>query len=412
MSLKINLKSILRDNSINYTLKNTSLAIVGKTIIFIFGFLLMKAFSHFTSKETIGLYNYVIAVLTIISITTLPGTTSALVRAISNGKEGSFLHMTNARLRGGIFAFILSFCIGIFYIIKGNNTIGYVFFVGALCTPFIDTLSEMAFAYWQGKKNFKKSIYLSIIYQILFTIPSILVLIFIKKTILLISLIFLFQALSGFLIYKTISTENKERDIESENFSLHLTIVNGLHTIGMTIDRIIIWHLFGSISLAIYTFAIIPITKLEQLIPIEFLSLPHLSNQIKITNNKKDINEKTLLLFIILIPFILFGWFIAPLFYKIIFPNFPESIHLFRILLLLPLCAFFSLPKTALIAWKQQEKLYYLEFFSILIKIPTLIFFGLKFGMTGIAEGLVISRIIEGIMIVYLFNKVKIKNEN
>ena len=86
---------------------NSFWIIFGKILIFIMGFAFITGMANLAPKEVVGSYNYILSVLTIVSITTLPGMNTALIRAIARGYEGSLRSMMRLKLLFGSIGYAL-----------------------------------------------------------------------------------------------------------------------------------------------------------------------------------------------------------------------------------------------------------------------------------------------------------------
>jgi len=74
----------------NYFLTQGSYLSIGHVISIICGFLLSIAFARFLPKEIYGQYRYILSVVAILAIFTLPGLKTAITQAVARGFEGSF----------------------------------------------------------------------------------------------------------------------------------------------------------------------------------------------------------------------------------------------------------------------------------------------------------------------------------
>ncbi len=397
------------DMNIGYMARNGSSVIIGKIVIFLIAFCFISGLANFAGKDTVGNYTYITSVLAIVSIATLPGMPSALMRAIARGKEGSLAGMTRHRLVVGLFGSVAALVIGAWYMLYGDRTIGISFLVAAPFVPLTDTMSDMAFAYWQGRKRITKSMVVSVAYQALFTVPSLVLLFLTRNLPLIVAGILFFQFVAGYLVYRRIRPTNAERDAESERFGFHLSLMNVLRTINKNVDTIVVWYMFGPIFLATYTFAITPANKIDQLVPIEQVTLPLLTQKTYSPRLKRSILKKMGVLFLIELPFFLALYLLAPFAYHLLFPKFPESVPLFRALILAPFCAPFLLLKTSFTAWHMQGELYAIEIISLLAKVVLIIVLGIAFGAWGLVAGVVGSRVIESAatLLLFMFRKPK-----
>lgn len=252
-------------------LKNSFWIIAGKIIIFLLGFAFVTGLANLVPKNTVGNYNYIIAVLTIASIATLPGMNSALTRAVARGFEGSIKPMMRLKFLYGLFGSAVALIFGLFYVLHGEHSLGIAFLIAAPFVPMTDTYSEMAYSFFQGRKNFKKTMFLAIICQVIFSVPSFIILFFTHNLIIISSSFFVFQTIGGLLVYNSAQPANDVRDHESEKLGLHLTLIGAPRIIAFNIDTIIVFAVTGPVAAAIYTFAFTPMQKLEQLIPIDML---------------------------------------------------------------------------------------------------------------------------------------------
>ena len=378
--------------------KNSAWIISGKLLVFLLSFGFITFFANVASKETLGSYNYITSILAIVSIATLPGMNTAIVRASARSNDGSLVSIARKKFFYGLIGSFISLAISAWYFLHGNHILGYAFAIAAPLVPVTDTVSDLAFAYWIGKGAYKKSAVLSVWYQIGFSIPSFSLLFLTDNLLIIIFGVLSFQALSGFSVYRTIRIQNTIRDIESERFGFHLTVMSAFRIINIHSDKLLVWYLFGPVSLAIYTLALIPITKLEQLIPIEQLTLPQLSTKPISAYPAARFLKRMLILFLLLLIPVIVLFILSPYLYNFLFPDFKESIPLFRILLLTLLLTPIYILRSALTAWKMQKKLYLTEVLSPVFKIILCLVGGFFFGVAGVAIGVVVSRCLDSVV--------------
>jgi O-antigen/teichoic acid export membrane protein len=378
---------------------------ISKIFIFLFSFLLMLAFSHFTPKETFGSYQYVISVLGIISVLSLPGTNTSLVKSVAQGKEGTFQLIIKNRLKWSIYGSMVSICIGFWYIFNFNITLGITFLMSAIFLPFFFSYDSFEY-FWNGKKNFKKSTLYNAMSTAIPLVAMIAILPF-SKNIILIMLVFLFSNTIVRFIYnqKTIGQiKNNEVDPEAIKLGKSLTIIQGIDIFSNYIDKIFIWKFLGPIQLAIYSFAQIPIIKVIQLTPIQAISLPKLSEQ-NMVNNKSIIMKAFLRLFLIMIPIsILFILFI-PMLYKVFFPQYQEAIPYVKTLGTLIALMPFTFITTTMIAQSRGSEMIGIQTTTFILKIILFFLFVPLYGIWGIIFTTIGIEITKGLMTIYLFLK-------
>lgn len=384
--------------------KNSAWIIGGKLVIFSLSFAFITGLANLVPADVAGSYNYVLSLLTIVSLFTLPGMGTALIRAVARGKEGTIYSMMRLRLLWGMMGSVIAVTIGIYYLFQGVPQLGYAFLIAAPFVPLTDTFNELTYYFFQGRKQFNKSTLFAIVVQTSFSLPTLGVLFLTDNLVVIIAVFFACQALAGYAIFKTIRPENNLIDDESIKFGFHLTAMGILRTIANNIDRVIVWHMLGPVTVATYTFAMTPMMKLDQLIPIDALALPELSRTPESPTMKKVIIKKVLLLFTLFIPVVIFGIFITPFVFGILFAKFPQSAQLFQILLATLVLAPIGLMRTSFTAWNKRKSLYIIETISPIVRISAMVTGGLVGGIVGLVCGIAASRTFDAMMIIGLFS--------
>jgi O-antigen/teichoic acid export membrane protein len=385
-------------------LKNSAFFVAGKGIGALASFAAVLVLGYFVPKNIAGTYSYVIALLSIINIATLPGMNNALTRAVSQGYEGSFFSILQKRLSWGSLGSLAALCIGFYFFFTGNTELGITFFVATPFVPITDTFNDCAIYFWQGKKRFDRSSLLFALYYIGLAALSIPVFVYAKKSVLLVGGILLAQSLMGYILYAfTKKHVSGDANPQSEKLGFHLTAMHGFRILANSMDKVIIFSLFGPVMTAVYTFAATPISKVWQIIPIGALSLPEMSERIFDKDTKIFVIKKTLLLFLITIPAGVALVVIAPFLYHIFFPHYLESINLFRILSITIVFTPIMFIKSSLTAFHQVRALYINEVLSPIMKIVAMIIFGILSGPIGLSLGIVLGTLLEFATIFILF---------
>lgn len=369
---------------------------LGKGLSFLASFVVVTVIGNFLPRETAGSYNYIIAILGILSIATLPGMNSALARAVAKNYPGTVRPLMKTKLMFGSFGSLLAIIIGGITIMHGDTILGIALIVSAPFIPLTDTLSNITFNFWQGKKRFDKSALMHTTYYVSLALMSIPFFIFTQSLIIIVIGVLTAQMVAGFAIYQSIPKTDPELvDPEAKKLGFHLTITQGIRILSSNIDRIIVFYISGPALVAVYTFASTPILKMMQMIPIGNVALPHLSTHTFSKKIKHDLLKKTGLLFIIITPIVGILILLAPILYQLFFPKYPESVQLFQILSISLIFLPVGLLKSSLIAFYKTKSIYLTEIIGPVLKIILMISLGIYFGLLGICIGYLISGIIE-----------------
>ncbi len=358
-------------------------------------------------REVVGSYNYLIATLSILSLSTLPGMNNALVRAVAQGNDGSVWPMLRARLRWGMLGTLAASVIGAWFLLSGNSSLGWAFVVSAPFVPLTDTFSVFAMNYWQGKKRFGVSASVTVIYFVGLALGSIPILLLSNNLIVIVAGVLGVQTIVGILVFLTVRRQAVGPESDSSlSLGFHLTAMQILRTISENLDKIFVWWLLGPTATAIQTFAATPIMKVFQLLPIGTITLPHLSTHLHTPELKRSILRKTGALFLLTIPMVIFGIACAPFVYSILFPNYPESVIYFQIMFMCVAFAPVGLLRAALTAFGKTRTLYISEISTHTAKFLALFGLGIPFGLLGLAWSAPIIGAFEFSLLLILFLRI------
>jgi len=390
-----------------YLTKGSGWLAGGKIINNLASLFLAIAFANLVDKQTYGDYKYILSLFSILAIFSLSGLATSVVRSVAKGLEGSFHQAVTTSLKWGLTGSLISLVLGIYYWLAGNSAIAISLLLGAIFLPltnaFIIYLNLL-----QGKKLFNYSVKYTALTNVI-SATLLITCLFITKNLIYIVAVYLISnaALSLFFHLKTNSKfkPNQQLDPETISYGKNLTVMDIISTVASYLDRLLVFHYLGAIELAIYSFAITPPEQIKGFIKnIQDLALPKLS-----VKNNNDIGKNIILkttqlagaLILITIIYII----LAPYFYKLIFPQYVDSIFYSQLfaLGLIPCAA--AIPEVALRAKADKKRLYQLSIYSPIIQI--LIMAGLLYyaGLVGIIWARIIGRSINAIIVLWLFKK-------
>lgn len=368
---------------------------LGQVISSLSAFLLAIAFAHFLPKETYGTYRYVISVGGILAVTSLPGMTQAVIRAVAQGNEGSFMDAFRAKLKWGLLAAPISIAFAGYYFINQESILGFSFLLAALFLPIMDTFGHYH-SLLHGKKLFGASTKYFSLTQIIAAaalaatvlltdnIVAILIAYFAGSTI---------PRLVFFLIILKKFPANQKKDSRTVTFGKHLSLINLFGIGAANIDKILIFHYLGAIEVAIYAFAIAVPDQMRMLLKIlSKLALPKFSQRAT-GEIKSTVFRKILLVTLIMVPVVALYFLAAPYVYKFVFPQYVESVNFSRAYALILLLGAGGLPSAALKSQMAIKKNYILDIFagaSQTLIMFLFILFG--YGIWGIIAGRLLVR--------------------
>lgn len=389
-----------------YVAKNSFWITLNKILLAAISIVTMIAFANWLPQEDFGKYQLVVSIIGIVSIISLPGMSSALVRSIAKKKEGSLIEAFKARIKWGNFGSFIIVIIASWYFINENIILGWVLIVSALFFPLRNASSLFPY-YWNGKKRFDIETKYKVISSTISALITITTLYLTNNIILVILAFFGGQSLTDYFFY-LLSKRNinkKEVDPGMIPYGKTLTIISSIGRIAKHIDKIILWKFLGPVQVAIYSFSILPIDRIKGIIPISKLALPKLSEKENDKKRKAGILDKFWRLFLIMIPITILAIFIAPIGYKLIFPQYMDSVIYAQFLSLILLTSPFSLLGTFLIAEMKKKELYVIKFIVPIIQIIILLILVPLYGILGAVIAIIFSRFLQAIMQFYYFKK-------
>ena len=392
-------------SSIDYFIKGGAWWIFGQAGIMIISFLTLLAFSHLLPKEVFGAYQYIISMTSIFGIAALPGMGTAIIRAVAQKKEGTLYPAIILSLKWSSIGVFTCLFVALWYFLHHNFILGASLIIASFLFP-IPRITNLSFNFWQGRKRFDLNAKYALIINALEAAIFIPVLFLTKNLILIILTYFfsrsLFRAL--FLKFTLGKIENQEKDKNTLNFGKHLTLIQAIFIFSDQLDRIIAWHFLGPVAVAVYSFAKITLQKIQSLIPIAPLALPKLSEK-NIKEIKKRVFKIFLKLFLLSFPLFLVVFFLAPVFYKLLFPKYLESINYFRALSLVLLLSPFSLIRVSFIAEMKKRDLYIISLLIPLIKIVLFFILVPLYQIWGIVYTVLLTRLLSSLSLLYFFKK-------
>lgn len=370
------------------------------------------AFANLLPKESYGIYRYGLSILSLLTLTALPGLDDSLTRSVARGFEGDFLKCLKTRMKWGILGSGLAVILALYYYLNGNTTLFILMLIIGIFIPFLD--SPLVYnSFLAGRKNFKTSSLSSNISSFLTIGAVILTLLFTKNIFLIITAYLAASALSriGTLIfvYKKYPP-NSQREPGTINYGKKLSLINLLSNLAGFIDNLIVFNFLGAGDLAAYSF----IKKAPDQIKVipkftAALSAPKFATQ-DIDNPalKKDLLRKSFFfsLFLLIIALIYVG--LAPFVFKIFFGPYKEYVFLSQIYALsLPFGSFGTLLLSFLESTRQEKALVRISIISPLIKIAVMFSSVMLYGLWGLIISFLIMRLLNPLLITFFFLRLK-----
>lgn len=373
-------------------------------------FISSVAFANLLPKEIYGTYKYVISIFSILSIATLQGVNTALIRSVAQGFETSLDVALKTKLKFGVLGGIGSLVVAMYYFWNGNITLTLAFAIVAIFTPLIDAIGVYEY-FLQGKKLFKDSAIYSVVAKIITTIILVLAIYYYDNVIVILLAFFMPLLLVRYVFLKlTIKkvNQNTQTDQGMISFGKHLSSVNVIATFARYIDSLLIFHFLGPVELAIYSFALAPADQIKNVLTksVESLALPKFSQR-SLAEIKKNIYPKMAAYGLLLSAIIIVYIVISPFVFDMFFPQYTESVFLTQVFSISILGLLATIPRSIMQSQKMVKDLYVFNTISAVIQIVMMFVLLYYFGLLGAILARVLGRFFTLFSSMYILHKAK-----
>jgi O-antigen/teichoic acid export membrane protein len=343
----------------------------GQILNTIISFLGTIAFANLLPEDIYGTYKYIISIIALLSIPTLSGINSVLVRAIARDARGDFFPAIKTKIKWGLLGSLASIALSFYYLAHDDLTLSSIFILAAPFIPLMETFNIYS-SYLNGLKKFKDYSVFSQLSQMI-SVSTAVISIYFTKNIFLIFFVYFTSNTLIRLIFVLITVKkypvNKKRDIDTISFGKNLSFINIIGTIAANIDKILIFTSLGAPEVAIYSLAIRPVDAIKNVFKnISILALPKLSQR-SWEEIKKSAPEKMNKFLIILAPIALLWVIFAPFVFKIVFPKYLSAVLYSQVYAITLLLFPRIILAQSLIAQAAKKQIYTLNIITPLSKI-------------------------------------------
>jgi O-antigen/teichoic acid export membrane protein len=371
------------------------------------GLFLSSLFARIWPPDVYGQYSFLMAAISFVTFTSLPGMSSAVTQAVAEGKEGIYKKVSKLVFKWSLIGTTILLIGSIYFFLRHNSNLAFATFFSA--TAFSITVSFSFYnSYLNGKKQFKKVAIFSTISQF----SSILATAFAIWKLPSLYWVALFSAWSTatvnfILTYITIKElKNNDQDDSALKLGKHLSFSQILIGGSEYLDRFLVPLLLGFSNNAIYAFAILAPMQLHNYLKM-FLMLgqPKIA---EINNGQlfKDLLKKTLQLEIVVVLIVATYITLAPYFFNVLFSTYKDSaVNLSQIFALSLLYYPSNLFGLALIKQRNTKSIIKINTIYSTASIFSLLIFIPLFGLLGAVYAKILSRFVYSFFQIYYFQR-------
>lgn len=378
-----------------YFFQNGLWTLAGQIAVSVAALVMTVAISRALSPADYGIYRYVMTLIPVFLLATLPNMGNAVTVAIAQQKEVNLSGALRAKIQWGFLATGAGILVALYYYFTQQTLLAITISFTALCIPFFDTFSLYKFIL-QGKHDFKTAAIYQSLNRIIAAVCVVTVVFFTTNVVVLIATILLSQIFSQWYFWHktTQHTQTSVPHIDVTSYGKHLSLLGILTTIGAQIDKLLIWFFFGPISLAIYSIILaIPLEGTRLLESLAAIVLPRFSTIHWDDQGKRLFVVKRILL--LAIPMFLGAGvyvLLAERIFSLLFPAYLSHVLLSQLASLVVVTVpLGDLAAQAFIAWGKIKTLIWVACIEIVILLVG-IFFAAKFASLPFALFILITK--------------------
>lgn len=263
-----------------YFVKNGFWVTMRQIVVILSGFAISIAFARLSSQEILGHYQFVLSILSLASILSVPGLNTSIIQSVARGYEGDYKETVRKSFLWSLLGVPTILIIGLYYYTQNNSTLGLSIMIASVFFPFIYAPNTWD-SFLQGKKRFDISTFYTSVQSTLNALVTVAVVYWSQNNLLAI-IIFYLLSYSFFNIFYYLQSlkyvSNQKKDPDTIRYGFFLTKTSLLTIIAENLDKIIIGAFISPAALAAYyIISVIPLKIKDSLKPFLGLLLPKFS---------------------------------------------------------------------------------------------------------------------------------------
>jgi len=316
-----------------YLMRGGGLLSIGTIATALSSFALSIAFANLLSKESYGVYKYVLSLASILAAFTLTGLETAVTQAVSRGNEDVLRKAFWTNLKWSIPMALGAVGIGSYYLIQGNTALGISLLVIAVAQPLTGS-AALAGAFLTGKKFFG---FASAYYSARTLIPAgalVAAMLSTDNPLVIVATYFLTTLLISILAHLLVLRKlrpNRTDDPQALTYGKHLSFMDVFLNLADNLDRVLVFQLLGAAPLATYSFATALPSQSKLLTKtLSSLTLPKFAER-PAHEVRRSMREKVFRFFLLGLAMSVGYILIAPYVFRLIYPQYMEAVFLSQV---------------------------------------------------------------------------------
>lgn len=354
-------------------------------------FLLSIAFANLLSKETFGVYQFILSAGSLLTALTQTGMNTAIIKAVARGNDGALRASIKPQLRWNTIASAVSLIVAVYYASRGNTSYALMFSIVAIAIPIFQTYNGYS-AFFSGKKDFYHIFVFNTALSFMYFFPMLAVVYVTKNPICMVLTYYATNTLGTYFLYRktfeiypTAKMSTKQLDLP---YAKKLSFSNILPSFLVSADSVIVYYLLGPAMLAIYVIVFqIPERVLSLTRTITSAAFPKLSTHTPESIRSVILSKVVRLFFLALIVAFVYAIF-SGLIFSLFFPAYKSALHLTYIASgasIFSVIASFTI--TTLIATSEDSRVYTVNTIYPIISIISIVIGTVFGGLSGAIIG-------------------------
>ena len=375
-------------------------------------FIASLVFGRYISQNVYGDYKYLLSTFAVLSTLSLTGLGSAVMQSAARGFDGTLIKAFRLSLKWSGIIFIGSIGFALYQYTLGNRPLAIAFLLVSIAGPLINSF-QLAESYFAGKRQFKTKTLYGTASDLLTFVCTTGIALIVPNFLIIAGGFFLSTLISKWLTYSAaVRTIADEDHIEYDvlHFGKHLSFANIIPSLVSQVDKLIVYHILGPAQLAIYVFALaIPKQVRTAVSFVSTLAAPKYASK-TLTEAHRSVRHKLRISLLFMIPTLIAYEFAAPTIYRVLYPNYLESIAPSQIYALLFLL-YGNLASIAIEAKKQIRATYILNAVSSVIQLAFMLILIIPYGISGVVIGILIGKISAAIMSYFFLKRAAVEEQ-
>lgn len=378
---------------------------LGQVIVLVLSFILTWFLANYTSKEFFGRYQLILALFAFMIVFSFIGIKDSIIQSTARGYEYSFVYGTKKAIKFSLIGSVMLMLIGAYYFfVKNDAGISIALLVCSALFPLFYTLDNFN-VYLEGKRKFREGLICSTMITVTKVIAIFLSVLIFKENIVMIISVFLLSHISlyAYFFYKY-KSKIKSRKVDPRfiSYGWFITKISFLSTITGKIDKVLVGLFIGPVPLAVYSIGTIIPEKAREFVKSVFSTfIPKFATKEMIATWKKVV-----ILFILGIMTSIALIMLFPIFIKIAFKNYQDSIIYGQIYSLSIIFAYVNSYMEYLFRSMRIEEAVYKPFLiSNLSYFFFMIILTYLYGMVGLIISIIIKQMVSSAFFLLEFKK-------